>query len=72
MTTGWDDISNAPLAGISDEPSYRTLGGFPVCDRCGMSARNMERLVCRQCEAGTRLLLTPADRKLLREMKVKP
>jgi len=72
MTTDWNDISNAPSAGRSDEPSYRTLSGFPICDRCGKSTRNMERLVCWPCESGSRLLLTLADRKLLREMKVKP
>ena len=72
MTTNCDDISNAPSAGRSDEPSYRTLSGFPICDRCAKSTRNMKQLVCRPCEAGTRLLLTTADRKLLRVMKVKP
>jgi hypothetical protein len=30
----------------------------------------MEQLVCKPCESGTRLLLTAADRKLLRQMGI--
>jgi hypothetical protein len=65
-----DDIDNAPSAGMSDEPSFTTPGGFPICERCGKSTRSMNRLICRPCETGTRLLLITADRKLLREMRI--
>ena len=64
------DINDAPSAGMSDEPSFTTRAGFPICERCGKSTRSMNRLICRPCEMGTRLLLTTADRKLLREMRI--
>jgi hypothetical protein len=59
-----------PSAGMSDEPSYTTPAGFPICSRCGRSTRNMERLVCRPCETGARLPLTAADRKWLRQIGI--
>jgi len=65
-----DDINDAPSAGMSDEPSYTTLAGFPLCYRCGRSTRNMERLICRPCESGTRLLLSAEDRQWLRQIGV--
>jgi hypothetical protein len=65
-----DDISNAPSAGMSDEPSYTTPAGFPICSRCSRSTRNMKRLICGPCEAGTRLILTVEDRLWLRGLKI--
>ena len=65
-----DDINDAPSAGLSDEPSYTTLRGLPICSRCGRSTRNMERLVCRPCESGTRLLLSPEDREFFRQVGI--
>ena len=62
-----DDICDAPSAGMSDEPSYTTLAGFPICSRCGRSTRHRERLICRPCESGTRLILTAEDRRFLRD-----
>ena len=70
MNADNDDICNAPSAGMSDEPSYTTLAGFPICHRCGYSTRNMDRLICKPCEDGTRLMLTAADRKLLRQIRI--
>ena len=64
------DINNAPSTGECDEPSYTTLRGFPICARCGKSTRNMNQLVCAPCRNRTRLFLTEADRKLLREMGI--
>ena len=64
------DINNAPSAGEYDEPSYTTLRGFPICVRCGKSTRNTNHLVCAPCRNRTRLLLTGADKQLLREMGI--
>lgn len=63
-------INNAPSAGDCGEPSHSTPAGVPICSECGRSTRNMEQLVCKPCESGTRLLLTAADRKLLRQMGI--
>ncbi|MGA7791397.1 MAG: hypothetical protein WCA19_00070 [Candidatus Acidiferrales bacterium] len=64
------DINNAPSAGECDEPSYTTLRKFPICARCGKSTRNTNQLVCAPCRNRTRLLLTGADKQLLREMGI--
>ena len=55
----------------SDEPIHTTPAGFPICARCKHSTRDMNRLVCRPCESGTRLFLTLADRKWMRGVGVK-
>ena len=67
-----DAICNAPSAGWSDEPSYTSPSGIPLCERCGKSTRSVNRLVCRPCESGTRLVLTKADRRWLRHIGVVP
>jgi len=64
------DINNAPSAGECGEPSYTTLRGFPICERCGTSTRSMNQLVCAPCRSRTRLLLTKADRRWLREIGI--
>ena len=66
-----DDINNGPSAGQCDEPSYTTRSGIPICERCGKSTRSMNQLVCARCRSRTRLLLTKADRKWLRQIGVK-
>jgi hypothetical protein len=65
-----DDINDAPSAGDSGEPSYRTPAGYPVCSQCGRSTRNCEALVCKPCRTGTRLSLTRADRNFLHSIGV--
>ena len=65
-----DDINNAPSAGDCGEPNHTTLAGFPICSKCGHSTRNMNALVCAPCRNRTRLVLTEADRKLLREIGI--
>jgi hypothetical protein len=57
-------------AGDCDEPNYTTLSGVPICSECGKSTRNMNQLVCAPCRSRTRLLLTKADRRLLRKMGI--
>jgi len=69
-TDNLDNINNAPSAGECDEPNYTTPAGFPICAHCHRSTRNMDRLICRPCESGTRLLLTAADRKWFRQIGV--
>ena len=64
------DIDNAPSAGDCDEPNYMTLGGFPICSKCGKSTRNRNALMCSQCRNRTRLLLNAEDKKWLREMGI--
>jgi hypothetical protein len=59
-----------PSGGESDEPSYTTRSGIPICSKCGKSTRNMNQLVCAPCRKRTRLLLTDADKKWLREMGI--
>ena len=59
-----------PSGGESDEPSYTTPKGIPICSKCGKSTRNMNRLVCAPCRNRTRLLLTDADQQFLREMGI--
>jgi hypothetical protein len=65
-----EDICNAPSAGMSDEPSYTTPAGFPICSRCNRSTRSMGRFICRPCESRTRLILTAEDRRWLRELRI--
>jgi len=65
-----DDINNAPSAGQCDEPSYTTRSGIPICERCGKSTRSMNQLVCAPCRSRTRLLLTKADRRWLRNIGI--
>jgi len=59
-------------AAYRDEPNYTTPSGFPICSECGKSTRNTNELVCAPCRSGTGLLLTKADRRLLREMGITP
>ena len=66
-----DELYDAPSAGGCDEPSYTTPAGFPICERCGLSTRNMNQIVCAPCRKGTRLMLTAEDRRWLRQIKVK-
>jgi hypothetical protein len=65
-----DGVNNAPSAGQCDEPSHTTRSGIPICERCGKSTRSMNQLVCAPCRSRTRLLLTKADRKWLRQIGV--
>lgn len=60
----------APSARDSGEPSYTTVRGVPICCRCGKSTRNRNRLICKPCEDGTRLLLTREDREWLRQVGI--
>ena len=63
---GWedaDDICNVPSGGMSNEPTYSTPAGFPICRRCNRSTRTVGRLFCRPCISGTRLPLTAEDRR---------
>ena len=59
-----------PSGGQSDEPSYTTPQGIPICSTCGHSTRNRNALVCAPCRNGTRLVLTNEDKKLLREIGI--
>jgi len=65
-----DEISNATSAGDCGEPNYTTVSGIPICSRCGKSTRNQDALVCAPCRKGTRLLLTKADKRLLKGMGI--
>jgi hypothetical protein len=65
-----DDINNAPSAGFCDEPSYTTRSGIPICSECGKSTRNRNELVCAPCRNRTRLSLTDADKKWLRQIGI--
>lgn len=65
-----DHIETAPSAGDCGEPNRTTPLGRPLCSKCGKSTRNKNRLVCKPCRARTRLLLTDADKQLLREMGI--
>jgi hypothetical protein len=65
-----DDIKNAPSAVRCDEPSYTTRSGIPICERCGKSTRSMNQLICAPCRSRTRLLLTTADRRWLRDIGI--
>lgn len=58
-------------AGDCGEPSYTTLAGYPICDRCGKSTRNKNALTCAPCRKGTRFILTPDDRQFLRAVGVR-
>src|SRR5579863_501002 len=71
MTMDNDELCNAPSAGMSDEPSYTTPRGYPICERCGLSTRNFNELVCAPCRKNTRLILNKGDRKWLRQIKIK-
>ena len=61
----------SPTAGDSGEPSYTTIRGIPICSRCGKSTRSRERLVCKPCENGTRLMLTSEDQDWLRQIGIR-
>lgn len=65
-----DENIKAPSAGASGEPSHTIPSGIPICPKCGKSTRSGNRLVCKPCENGTRLILTSEDRKWLREIGV--
>ena len=67
----YDDICDAPSAGLSDEPSYMTPVGFPICSECGKPTRAKSQVICAPCRKGTRLLLTPEDRRWLRKVGIK-
>lgn len=65
-----DDINDAPSSGECGESSYTTHAGFPICSTCGRSTRNINALVCAPCRNHTRLVLTKADRRWLRELRI--
>jgi hypothetical protein len=65
-----DDINDAPSSGECGESTYTTHAGFPICPTCGRSTRNMNALVCGPCRNHTRLVLTKADRRWLRELRI--
>ena len=65
-----NDGFEAPNADDFDEPSYITPAGIPICSKCGKSTRNRNRLVCKRCEEGTRLVLTRKDREWLRQIGI--
>jgi hypothetical protein len=65
-----DDINGAPSSGECGDSSYTTHAGFPICSTCGLSTRNLNALVCAPCRNHTRLVLTKADRRWLRELRI--
>lgn len=65
-----DAINNAPSAGFCDEPSYTTPAGFPICECCGNSTRNLNELVCAPCRKRTGFVLTDADKELFRQIGI--
>jgi len=58
-------------AGDCGEPSYTTLAGYPICDKCGKSTRNRNAFTCAPCRNRTRLPLTSEDRDWLRQIGIK-
>lgn len=65
-----DGRIKAPSAGESGEPRYTTPRGVPICSKCGKSTRSRNRVMCKPCENGTRLVLTLEDRKWLRQIGI--
>jgi hypothetical protein len=65
------EVQECPSGGHSDEPSYTTISGIPICSECGKSTRNRNNLICAPCRNRTRLMLTAEDRKFLHEVGVK-
>src|ERR1700680_3751851 len=59
-----------PSGGESDEPSYTTPKGIPICSECGRSTRAKNQLICKPCRSRTRLVLTEADRTFLQEVGI--
>lgn len=60
----------SPTAGHAGEPNNTSIKGIPICSKCGQSTRNRNRLVCKPCEDGTRLVLTREDREWLRQIGI--